>query len=123
LISSLLLFRRLFLRPLRVDLTRTLLASLSIGLGVSVVVAIDLAGKAAAGSFESSVETLSGKASLLITQLGGLDQALLGELVQLPYPFKFVPRIEDYATRNGRGAALPFVGLDLVGAVSSRGIS
>jgi putative ABC transport system permease protein len=120
-IPSLLLFRRLFLRPLRADLLRTILTAVSIALGVSVVVAIDLAGKAAAGSFESSVETLSGKASLLITQLGGINQALLGELAQLPYPFKFVPRIEDYATRNGMGTALPFIGLDLVGAAFSGG--
>ncbi|MGC2659065.1 MAG: FtsX-like permease family protein, partial [Bryobacteraceae bacterium] len=38
-----------------------------------------------------------------------------GRLVRLPYPFKFNPRIEDFATLNGRGESLPFIGLDLVG--------
>jgi putative ABC transport system permease protein len=102
------------MRPLFRDPARALLALLSIALGVAVVVAIDLAGRAAAGSFESSVETLSGKATLTITGIGGIDEKLLGELVQLPYPLRFSARIEDFATPNGRGAALPFLGFDFV---------
>jgi putative ABC transport system permease protein len=108
------LFRRLIIRPLFRDRPRTALTVLSIALGVAVVVAIDLAGRAAAGSFESSVETLSGKATLTISGIGGIDEKLLGELVQLPYPLRFDARIEDFATPNGRGAALPFVGFDLI---------
>lgn len=102
------------IRPLFRDRIRTLLALISIALGVAVVVAIDLAGRAAAGSFESSVETLSGKAALTITGIGGIDEKLLGELVQLPYPLRFNARIEDFATPDGRGAALPFLGFDFV---------
>ena len=83
------LFRRLIIRPLFRDRLRTALTVLSIALGVAVVVAIDLAGRAAAGSFESSVESLSGKATLTISGIGGIDEKLLGELVQLPYPLRF----------------------------------
>jgi putative ABC transport system permease protein len=101
-------------RPLFRDRLRTLLALVSIALGVAVVVAIDLAGRAAAGSFESSVETLSGKAALTITGIGGIDEKLLGELVQLPYPIRLNARIEDFAIPGGRGAALPFLGFDFV---------
>lgn len=102
------------IRPLFRDRIRTLLALTSIALGVAVVVAIDLAGRAAAGSFESSIETLSGKAALTITGIGGIDEKLLGELVQLPYPVRFYARIEDFATPEGRGAAVPFLGFDFV---------
>jgi putative ABC transport system permease protein len=115
------LFRRLILRPMLHDRFRTALTALSIALGVSVVIAIDLAGTAAAGSFESSVETLSGKASLTISAVGGVDEKLLGKLVRLPYPFRFAPRIEDFATPGGHGAALPFLGLDLIGGQISEG--
>jgi putative ABC transport system permease protein len=108
------LFYRLIVRPLLHDRLRTLLSVFSIALGVSVVIAIALAGRAAAGSFASSVEALSGGASLLITQTGGIDEALLGKLTQLPVPLQFTARIEDFAIPNGRGAAVPFIGLDLI---------
>ena len=85
------------------------------------VVAIDLAGGAAAGSFHSSLESLTGKADLEITAAGGLDERLLGELVQLPLPVTLRPRIEDWASINGKGEALPFIGLDLIANVTLEG--
>ena len=54
------LFRQLILRPLRRDLKRTILTVLSIALGVAVVIAIELSGDAATGSFASSLTTLVG---------------------------------------------------------------
>jgi putative ABC transport system permease protein len=108
------LFHRLIVRPLIRDRMRTLLSLVSIALGVSVVVAIALAGRAAAGSFASSVEALRGNASLLIAETGGIDERLLGKLTQLPVPLQFTARIEDFAIPNGKGAALPFIGLDLI---------
>lgn len=110
-----LLFRRLLLRPIVREPVRTVLSTLAVALGVGVVVAIDLAGQAAAGSFHSSLESLAGKSGLLITSPGGLDEQLLGKLVQLPYPFHFTPRIEDFASVKGKGEAVPFIGLDLIG--------
>ncbi len=109
------LFRLLILRPLLQEQLRTVLTAISIALGVSVVIAIDLAGQAAAGSFQSSVETLSGKSALTITAVGGVNEKILGQLAQLPYPFEWTPRIEDFATADsGNGEALPFLGIDLV---------
>ena len=113
--STLLLFSRLILRPMKREPVRTALTVLAVALGVAVVIAIDLAGQAAAGSFHSSIEALTGKTDLLLTSPGGLDEKLLGRLVQLPYPLDFAPRIEDFASVNGKGEAIPFIGVDLIG--------
>ncbi len=113
--TSILLFARLLLRPFRYEPLRTALMMLAVSLGVGVVIAIDLAGEAAAGSFHSSLESLTGKSDLLITATGGIDEKLLGALVQLPYAFDFAPRIEDFASINGKGEAIPLIGLDLIG--------
>jgi putative ABC transport system permease protein len=99
---------------------RTALTVFAVALGVGVVVAIDLAGQAAAGSFHSSLESLAGRGGLSITAIGGIDQQILAELVRLPYSFKFSPRIESFATINGHGEALPFLGLDLIGDASGQ---
>src|SRR5579875_2496157 len=108
------LFTRLILRPLFREPLRTGLTIFAVALGVGVVIAIDLAGTAAAGSFHSSLESLTGKNDLLITATGGLDERLLGKLVRLPYPLSFTPRIETFAFVNGKGEALPFIGIDLI---------
>jgi putative ABC transport system permease protein len=112
------LFVRLILRPLAREPIRAALTVFAVALGVGVVIAIDVAGQAAAGSFHSSLESLTGKSDLLITSTGGLDEKLLGKLVQLPYAFAFTPRIEDFASVNGKGEAIPFIGLDLIGVKS-----
>lgn len=109
------LFGRLMLRPLSREPVRTALTILAVALGVGVVIAIDLAGQAAAGSFHSSMESITGQTDLVITATGGVDEKLLGRLVQLPYAFDFSPRIEDFASVNGKGEAIPFIGLDLIG--------
>ena len=113
--SSWVLFARLILRPLTREPVRTALTAFAVALGVAVVVAVDLAGQAAAGSFHSSLESLAGNADLVITATGGFDEKLLGHLVQLPYPFEFAPRIEDFASINGKGEAIPLIGVDLIG--------
>jgi putative ABC transport system permease protein len=114
-----LLFSRLVLRPLLHEPVRTVLTVLAVALGVSVVIAIDLAGGAAAGSFHSSIEALTGSSDLLITGTGGVPETLLGKLAQLPYPFTFSPRIEDFASLDGQGEAIPFIGLDLISQANS----
>jgi putative ABC transport system permease protein len=119
--SRFLLFTRLILRPLFSEPVRTLLTLVAVTLGVSVVVAIDLAAQAAAGSFHSSVESLTGPGDLLITGTTGIDERLLGKLVQLPYPLEFMPRLEGFASIDGKGEALPFIGLDLIGLADARG--
>ena len=111
-----LLFQRLILLPLAREPIRTALTVFAIALGVGVVIAIDLAGRAATGSFHSSLESLAGSGGLTITATGGVDELLLGKLARLPYPLEFLPRIEDFASLDGKGEALPFLGLDWIGS-------
>ena len=87
---------------------------LAVALGVAVVLAIELAGDAAAGSFQSSVETLTGHADFEVTADGGIGPAVLTRLAMLPYPLKLRPRIEDYATVVSSGKTVPFIGVDVL---------
>src|ERR1700734_352688 len=95
--SRLVLFYRLIVRPLFREPLRTVLMVLAVALGVAVVLAIDLAGNAAAGSFHSSMETLTGDNNLEITAAGGVPESVVGTLATLPYAIRISPRIEDYA--------------------------
>jgi putative ABC transport system permease protein len=109
-----LLFYRLMVRPLFREPVRTSLTILSIALGVAVVLAIDLAGGAATGSFRSSMETLAGDNDLEVRASGGVPESEVGTLVTLPYAIRVSPRIEDYAVVADTKKSLPLIGLDLV---------
>ena len=112
--SQLVLFYRLIVRAVFAEPVRTTLTVLSIALGVGVVLAIDLAGNAAAGSFHSSLETLMGDNDLELTGAGGVPEDLVGALTALPYPLRVSPRVEDYAMLAGSKETLPLIGLDLI---------
>jgi putative ABC transport system permease protein len=114
----LLLFYRLLVRPLFKEPVRAALTLLAIALGVAVVLAIDLAGNAAAGSFHSSLETLTGDADLEVTASGGVPEKLVGTLATLPYALRVEPRVEDYALLPETKQAVPLVGLDFVAEAS-----
>jgi len=116
----LILFYRLIIRPLFREPARTLLTLLAIALGVAVVLAIDLAGTAAAGSFRSSMETLAGDNDLEVVTAGGVPENWVGTLAAMPYPLRVIPRIEDYAIVAETKQTLPLLGLDLV-AEANRG--
>src|SRR5713226_9686017 len=107
------LFRTLILRPLRRDLLRTALTIISVALGVAVVIAIELAGDAAAGSFRSSLETLVGKTDLEIVANGGVDEQWMGVLASLPVNARFAPVIETQGVIDGVGAVTAY-GVDFV---------
>lgn len=94
---------------------------LAVALGIAVVLAVDLAGNAAVGSFRSSVETLAGDSNLEVTAAGGVPETLVGTLATLPYPLMVRPRIEDHATVADTGESVPLVGIDMVseGAVTA----
>src|SRR4030081_2175026 len=112
--SRLLLFYRLIVRPLFREPVRTSLTLLAIALGVAVVLAIDLAGTATAGSFRSSMETLAGENDLEIVTTGGVPENVVGTLATLPYSIHITPRIEDYAVLADSKQTLALIGLDLV---------
>ena len=112
---------RLIGRPLARERLRTVLTTLAVALGVAVVVAIDLAGEASTGSFQSSLETLSGPAVYEISAIGGVDEGLMGDLVRLPYPIRFAARMEDFAVVEASGERVPLFGVDFIGDPVTKG--
>ena len=114
------LFRRLILRPLRRDLTRTVLTLLSIALGVAVVIAIELSGDAATGSFESSLTTLVGKVDYEISANGGVDEQYFARLAALPVNARFSPVIEQPVVIEGLGSTTLY-GIDVISAGTATG--
>ena len=111
--TRLLLFFRLMLRPMAREPVRTALTVFAVALGVAVVIAIELAGDAAAGSFRSSVETLAGDSEIEVTATGGVPDEMVGKLATLPYPMRVRPRIEDFAVLpSGESVASGRIGSD-----------
>src|SRR5207302_8803678 len=76
--------------------------------------AIERAGRAATGSFRSSMETLAGASGLAVVTSGGVPENVVGTLATLPYSIRVSPRIEDYGVIVDTKKALPLIGLDLV---------
>ena len=111
----LILFYRLLVRPLFREPARTALTVLAIALGVAVVLAIDLAGAAATGSFRSSMETLAGDNDLEVVSAGGVPEAAVGTLAQMRFALRVSPRMEDVAVLPETKQTLPLIGLDLIG--------
>lgn len=109
------LFVRLIVRPLGREPVRTALSIFAVALGVAVVVAIHLAGTAATGSFQSSLETLTGDADYEISSVGGLDEELLARLQVLPHPIQFFPRVEGFAWLEPDRISVPVFGFDVIG--------
>ncbi|MGH9433192.1 MAG: ABC transporter permease [Terriglobia bacterium] len=112
--ASFRLFYRIYLRPLRREPLRTGLAAFAVALGVAVVLAIDMAGRSAAGSFHASLQTLVGNADLEVTAPGRVAGAVLGRLATLPYPLKLDPRIEGAAVIAATGESVTIIGLDFI---------
>lgn len=112
--AALVLFFRLMVRPALRERARSLLVIAAVALGVAVVLAIDLAGKAAAGSFRSSLETLAGDNNLEVTAAGGLPEQIVGTLARLPYPLRISSRIEGHTTLVSTGETVPLIGMDMV---------
>lgn len=113
--SWLAIFYRLIVRPLLRDPLRTALTAFAVSLGVSVVVAIDLASQSSVGEFRTSMEMLTGDVDLEITSTGGINERVLADLVSLPYPLLFSPRVEGFGAVAESGESVPIFGLDLIG--------
>ena len=115
------LFYRLILRPLFRQPGRALVILFAVALGDAAVVAIDLAGDAAAGSFHSSMETLTGKDDFEVVAAGGLPEAIVARLARLPYALRVSPRIEDHAMVVASGQTVPLIGVDVVAEENNAG--
>jgi len=103
------MIRPLFREPMRLGLM-----VLAVGLGVAVVLAIELAGNAAAGSFHSSMETLAGDNDLEVVASGGVPETVVATLTTQPFPLRISPRMEDFAVDMRTRETLPLIGLDLI---------
>src|SRR5580658_1005030 len=112
--GRLFLFNRLMLRPLLQEPVRSILTVLAVTLGVAVVLAIDLAGVAATGSFRASMETLAGDNDLEVVASGGVPETVVGTIATLTYSIRISPRIEDSAVISDTKQTIPLIGLDLV---------
>jgi putative ABC transport system permease protein len=108
------LFYRLMARPLFREPVRLGLTVLAVALGVAVVLAIELAGSAAAGSFHSSMESLAGDSDLEVRASGGVPESVLATLAAQPHALRISPRMEDFAVDTETQETLPLIGLDLI---------
>src|SRR5258708_11755987 len=115
------LLYRMILRPLVRQPGRALLIVFAVALGDAAVVAIDLAGDAAAGSFRSSMETLTGENNLEVTAAGGVPESVVARVATLPFALHVSPRIEDHATVTVSGETVPLIGIDLVDEANVEG--
>jgi putative ABC transport system permease protein len=113
------LFYRLIARPLMREPSRTALTVLAVALGVAVVLAISLAGNAAAGSFRSSMESLAGDSDLEVIAAGGVPEEIVGVLARLPFALHIRPRVEGVASAVDLGRTVTVIGLDLVAEATS----
>lgn len=105
---------RLMVKPLAGEPVRTSLTVFAVALGVAVVLAMDLAGDAASGSFHSSLETLSGEQNFELTAIGGVPEAMVGKLISQPYDWRITPRMEGFAVVAHAKTNFPLIGLDLI---------
>src|SRR5258708_3981425 len=101
-------------RPLAGEPVRTALTVFAVALGVAVVLAMDLAGEAATGSFHSSLEPVSGEQNSEVMATGGTPDELVGKLVSRPYDWRITARMEGFAVVANAKTNLPLVGLDLI---------
>jgi putative ABC transport system permease protein len=108
------LFYRLMVRPMLHEPLRMGLTILAVAIGVAVVLAIELAGNAAVGSFHSSTETLAGGYTLEIVAAGGVPDSAVAMLATQPIPLQYSARIEDYATIVATKETLPLIGVDMI---------
>src|SRR5438128_8126651 len=104
------LFWRLMMRPLGREPVRMGLTVLAVALGVAVVLAIDLAGTAATGSFRSSLETLTGNYNLEVIATGGVPEEIVGRIATLPLNLAIAPRMEDFAVVTATKKSIVLLG-------------
>ena len=97
------------------DRVRTVLSILAVGLGVGVVLAIQLANRSAIQSFESSLVEIAGRANLSILGADGVDELLLPRLRETLGPEVGIsPVVEALAVVPSTRETLRILGTDIV---------
>ena len=97
------------------DRVRTVLAILTVGLGVGVVLAIQLANRSAIQSFESSLVEIGGRANLSIRGAGGVDELLLPRFREVLGPqVEISPAVEAVAVVPSTRETLRILGTDIL---------
>ncbi len=84
------------------------------------MLAIELAGQAAAGSFHSSVETLTGDADLEVSAPGGIPASAAGDCFACPIRSTFA-RASKTSPTFPAGRVVPFLGVDMVANAAGGG--
>lgn len=117
------LFGRFIGRDIFKNRTRTILTLIGIALGVSILLAINLANQAAISHFKDSLERVSGKANLTITSnsIGYFPETVFSELTwlwQSPFPVKMTPVIDQTALypeqNNFPATVVQVLGVDML---------
>ena len=114
------MFRSFIFRPLwsgnrTGDRLRTVLSILAVGLGVGVILAIQLANRSSIGSFEASLQTISGRTNLSILGARGIDELLLPRLQAiLGGTVKVSPILESTGVVPSNGEVVRILGIDIV---------
>jgi putative ABC transport system permease protein len=122
------LFRQFIVRQLLDERARTLTTIVGVGLGVAVVVAIQLTNAASVRGFEAALDTVAGKAAIEIVGTGGIDERILPELSWLREVGTASPVIEgemaivtgEVARPARRAEALKVLGVDILRDLSLR---
>jgi putative ABC transport system permease protein len=118
------LFRYIGFRHLQFRLGRTILTSLGVALGVALFVAIQVINRSTIESFRESVESISGKSALVITDgETGFPDSKLDIVQNTPGVMHAVPMVETrafFAGEQGASDTLTILGVDLLKEQSVR---
>src|SRR5574341_138092 len=96
------LLRRVSLKHVRHQKARTIIAMLGIALGVATIVAIDIVNASVLRSFEDSINHITGKAVLQVTDgESGFPESLLERVQNVPGVEYAVPVIQTNALFSG----------------------
>ncbi len=93
---------------------RALMTLAGCALGVGLVFANDVVSSSVNASFRRSVEALAGRASWVVGETGGVDEALLEEVRSVPGVAAALPLIRELAREVESGTNLSVLALDLL---------
>lgn len=122
------LLQRFIVRHLKHNLARTLLTILGIGLGVGVILAINLANGAALHQFREGVDIVAGKANLEVraTNAPDIDERLIEKLMPLRrYGVRYAPVIDQIGIvrQEPSPEIVQVLGLDMFGDADFRSLA